>query len=140
MSFDAQNLVRQALEARKHAYAPYSAFTVGAALLCADGTIYHGANLENASYSATICAERTAFFKAAYDGHRDFCAIAIVGGPADEPISDICAPCGMCRQVMREWCDPDTFRIILAADAKHPEEHTLAELLPLSFGPSNLGK
>ena len=63
-----------------------------------------------------------------------------MGGPADEPISDICAPCGMCRQVMREWCDPNTFRIILAADAKHPEEHTLAELLPLSFGPSSLGK
>ena len=140
MEIDNISLVKQAIEARKRAYTPYSHFAVGAALLCADGTVYGGANLENAAYTPSNCAERTAFFRAVFDGHRDFKAIAIVGGPEGEPILSICAPCGVCRQVMMEWCDPATFQIILAADAEHPQVHTLAEMLPAGFGPSDLGK
>lgn len=133
-------LVQAAIEAREHAYTPYSNFAVGAALLCADGTVYGGCNIENAAYSPGNCAERTAIFRAVFDGHRDFAAIAVVGGPAGQPISELCAPCGVCRQVMREFCDPATFRIILAADPTQPVSRTLAEMLPLGFGPENLGK
>lgn len=133
-------LVQAAIEAREHAYAPYSNFAVGAALLCADGTVYGGCNIENAAYSPGTCAERTAIFRAVFDGQRDFTAIAVVGGPAGRPISELCAPCGVCRQVMREFCDPATFRIILAADPVQPISRTLAEMLPLGFGPENLGK
>ena len=131
-------LVRAAIEARERAYTPYSHFAVGAALLCADGTVYQGCNIENAAYTPSNCAERTAFFRAVFDGHRDFSAIAVVGGPAGKPIAETCAPCGVCRQVMMEFCDPATFRVILAADAEHPHSHTLAEILPLGFGPADL--
>ena len=132
-------LVAAAIEAREHSYSPYSHFAVGAALLCSDGTVYRGCNMENAAYSPGICAERTAIYKAVFDGQRDFAAIAIVGGPAGRPISELCAPCGVCRQVMREFCDPASFRIILAQSPNACKVHTLEELLPLSFGPNNLG-
>ena len=126
-------LIRKALEAREKAYAPYSRFMVGAALLCADGTVYTGCNVENASYPAGNCAERTAIFKAVSEGRTDFTAICITGGP-EGPCRDYCAPCGICRQVMAEFCDPESFRIILAKDAENCRTYTLAELLPLSFG------
>lgn len=131
-----QALAQQALEARKGAYCPYSHFAVGAALLCADGTVYSGCNIENAGYSATNCAERTAFFKAVSEGKRDFTAIAVAGGGAGKPPEFFCSPCGVCRQVMREFCGPD-FKIVLT-DGKNLKLHTLGELLPCSFGPDNL--
>lgn len=133
-------LVRTAIAARENAYAPYSHFAVGAALLCADGTVYGGCNIENAAYSPGNCAERTAIFRAVFDGHRDFAAIAVVGGPQGQPISELCAPCGVCRQVMREFCDPATFRILMGTSDTEFIESTLEELLPYSFGPENLGK
>ncbi|AEB06633.1 cytidine deaminase [Coriobacterium glomerans PW2] len=131
-------LVRAAIEARSQAYVPYSRFSVGAALKCADGAVYCGCNIENAAYSPSCCAERTAIFRAIFDGRREFSAIAVVGGPADEPISRLCAPCGVCRQVMMEFCDPKTFRIVLAAQADAPQSHLLEELLQLGFGPLDL--
>ena len=106
-------LIREAISARRQAYAPYSHFCVGAALLTAAGKIYSGCNIENAAYTPTNCAERTAFFKAVSEGERDFAAIAIVGGKAGEALAPT-APCGVCRQVMREFCAPEKFRIILA--------------------------
>lgn len=133
-------LVRAAITARENAYAPYSHFAVGAALLCADGTVYGGCNIENAAYSPGNCAERTAIFRAVFDGHRDFAAIAVVGGPQGQPTSELCAPCGVCRQVMREFCDPATFRILMGTSGTEYIESTLEELLPYSFGPENLGK
>lgn len=133
-------LVRAAITARENAYAPYSHFAVGAALLCADGTVYGGCNIENAAYSPGNCAERTAIFRAVFDGHRDFAAIAVVGGPQGQPISELCAPCGVCRQVMREFCDSATFRILMGTSDTEYIESTLEELLPYSFGPENLGK
>ena len=132
-------LVAQAIEARARAYTPYSHFAVGAALLCADGSVYQGCNIENAAYTPSNCAERTAFFRAVFDGHRDFAAIAVVGGPEGRPISELCAPCGVCRQVMMEFCDPKTFRIVLAASPEKPFDRTLEQILPLGFGPDNLG-
>lgn len=133
-----QELVAVAIESRERAYVPYSHFAVGAALLCADGTVYGGCNIENAAYSPGNCAERTAFFRAVFDGHRDFEAIAIVGGPEGKPIENLCAPCGMCRQVMMEFCQPQSFRIILADAPDRPQSFTLEELLPLGFGPQDL--
>ena len=132
-----EELINKAREAMNLSYAPYSHFTVGAALLCEDGSIYQGGNIENASYGASNCAERTAFFKAVSEGKRHFTAIAICGGP-DKNDTDFCPPCGICRQVMREFCGSD-FRIILAADhGKQIKEYTLSQLLPESFGPDNL--
>ena len=130
-------LIKQALEARELSYAPYSKFHVGAALLAENGTVYTGCNIENAAYTPTNCAERTAFFKAVSEGVRDFKAIAIVGGAAEQPL-DFCAPCGVCRQVMMEFCDPDTFKIILAKSPEEYKVYTLWELLPEGFGPGNL--
>ena len=118
-------------------YSPYSHFAVGAALLCGDGSVYTGCNVENAAYGPSICAERTAFVKAVSEGHRDFAAIAILGGP-DGAVKDYCPPCGVCRQVMAEFCDPETFVVILAADEDHYSEHTLSELLPQAFVPARL--
>ena len=131
-------LIKEALEARKMAYTPYSHFNVGAALLTKDGRVYRGCNIENASYTPSNCAERTAFFKAVSDGIMDFSAIAIVGGPAKTGRLSICSPCGVCRQVMMEFCDPKTFQIILAVDKERYEIYTLEELMPLGFGPLNL--
>ena len=125
-----EKLCELAREAMTHAYVPYSGYQVGAALLCADGTVYQGCNIENASYTPTICAERTAFFKAVYDGHRDFSAIAVCGGK-NGVITDIFPPCGVCRQVMREFCEDD-FTLYLV-DAQGFETVTLAQILPYSF-------
>ncbi len=130
-------LVNLAIEAREHAYTPYSNFAVGAALLTKDGKVYQGCNIENAAYTPTNCAERTAFFKAVYDGERDFAAIAVVGGKAGEPISELCAPCGVCRQVMREFCEDD-FKIYLSAGNGVICEKTLTDLLPLGFSGKDL--
>lgn len=129
-------LVNQALEARKHSYSPYSDFMVGAALLAADGTVYTGCNIENAAYAPTNCAERTAFFKAVSEGVHSFQAIAIVGGPREGNLQ-YCAPCGVCRQVMMEFCAPD-FEIFLGKTEEDYIRYTLEELLPEGFGPSNL--
>lgn len=128
---DREKLIALAMDAMERAYAPYSGFHVGAALLCADGSVYTGCNVENASYGATNCAERTAFFTAVAQGHRDFTAIAICGGK-DGVISGLCPPCGICRQVMAEFCD-DGFQIHLAGPNGTSETHTLAQLLPGKF-------
>lgn len=130
-------LIQAAFAELLHAYVPYSHFHVAAALLCEDGTIVTGVNIENASYPATNCAERTAIFKAVSEGKRNFRAIAICGG-RDGVVTDFCAPCGICRQVMREFCDPETFVILLPKSETEYLELTLKELLPLSFGPENL--
>ena len=136
-NFDPKELIREALSAMKRAYTPYSHFQVGAALLTKDGKIYQGCNIENAAYGPTNCAERTAFFRAVFEGERDFEAICVVGGMDGIPTS-YAAPCGVCRQVMMEFCNPETFRIIIAMDEEHYSIHTLKELLPLGFGPDNL--
>ncbi|MBQ4565941.1 MAG: cytidine deaminase, partial [Oscillospiraceae bacterium] len=106
-------LVNLAIEAREHSYCPYSNFAVGAALMTKDGKIYQGCNIENSAFGPTNCAERTAFFTAVYQGEREFEAIAVVGGKAGQPVSELCAPCGVCRQVMREFCKDD-FKIYLS--------------------------
>ena len=116
------------------AYIPYSHFPVGAALECSDGTVFTGCNIENGSFGPTICAERTAVAKAVSEGHRDFVRIVIAGRSRE-----LCVPCGVCRQVMREFCNPDSFCIILAKSAEEYREYTLAQLLPESFGPDHLG-
>jgi len=134
MTYEA--LMDMAKEAMTRAYTPYSRFQVGAALLCADGTVYCGCNVENAAYTPTNCAERTAFFKAVYDGHRDFTAIAVCGGPNGQ-IRGICPPCGVCRQVMREFCKEDFVICTVGTDGV-VHTQTLAQLLPDSFGPENL--
>ena len=125
-----EELCKLAIEAMAHAYAPYSGFKVGAALLCADGSVYQGCNIENAAYSPTNCAERTAFFKAVYDGHRDFTAIAVCGGK-DGVITGAFPPCGVCRQVMREFCGDDF--LIYLVNEKGFETVTLSNLLPFGF-------
>ena len=128
---DPKELMDRAREAMKHSYSPYSGYRVGAALLCRDGTVYEGCNIENASYSPTICAERTAFFKAVYDGHRDFAAIAVCGGK-DGVITGFFPPCGVCRQVMGEFCGPD-FIIYMAGPGNSFQKASLSELLPFGF-------
>ncbi len=130
-------LIRSAIEQLQFSYTPYSGFKVGAALLSEDGKIYTGCNIENAAYTPTNCAERTAFFKAVSEGVRKFKAICVVGGK-DGRLTEYAAPCGVCRQVMMEFCDPDTFQIILATGTEQYESFTLKELLPLGFGPANL--
>ena len=158
---EVRELIHLALKAREHAYIPYSGFAVGAALECGSGEVYQGCNIENAAHTPACCAERTAFFKAVYDGQRDFTRIAIVGGqaldeesartiadPAEEQNSGealrmkapsaLCAPCGVCRQVMMEFCDPKTFEVILASSEENYKSYTLEELLPLGFGPASL--
>ena len=133
-----EELVELAMDARRLAYAPYSKFKVGAALLGSNGIIYMGCNVENSSYSATNCAERTAIFSAVAEGQTEFEAIAIVGGHEDAAELELCAPCGVCRQVMREFCNPKTFEVILARNSVDYKVFTLEELLPMSFGPENL--
>jgi cytidine deaminase len=124
-------LIREAIEAMGAAYSPYSGYKVGAALLCADGTVYRGCNIENASYTPTVCAERTAIFKAVSEGKRKFTAIAICGGK-DGVITGLFPPCGVCRQVMAEFCPAD-FPIYLAGANGTWEMKTLAQMLPLGF-------
>ena len=132
-----EKLIDTAIEQLKFSYTPYSNFKVGAALLTKSGKIYTGCNIENASCTPTNCAERTAFFKAVSEGVRDFQAICIVGGK-DGKLTEYTAPCGVCRQVMMEFCNPKTFQIILAVDKERYEIYTLEELMPLGFGPLNL--
>lgn len=127
-----EQLASLAKDAMEKAYSPYSDYKVGAALLCKDGSVYTGCNVENASFSATNCAERTAFFKAVSEGKREFSAIAICGGK-DGVIEGRFPPCGVCRQVMREFCEDD-FAIHLLTE-KGVETYTLRELLPVSFAP-----
>lgn len=138
MKAQIKELVRAAIEARRKSYSPYSHYQVGAALLTADGKIITGCNVENAAYGPSNCAERTAFFKAVSEGIRDFSAIAIVGSPEGEDLSQFAYPCGVCRQVMREFCEPSQFQIIVAKSEEDYRVMTLAELLPESFGPANL--
>ena len=128
-------LMKLAVEAREMAYAPYSKFRVGAALLAKSGKVYKGCNVENAAYAPTNCAERTALFKAVSEGEREFTAIAIVGG-MDETIADFCAPCGVCRQVLAEFCDKD-FRLVLG-NPDNVKAYTFEEILPFAFGKSDL--
>ena len=145
-------LIKEALRARTMAYTPYSHHKVGAALLCADGNVVKGCNIENAGYTPSNCAERTAIFKAVSEGATNFTKIAIVGGMDNQNTLDICAPCGVCRQVLREFVDPKKFIVLLARvegalDVETVTENnvsikpmTLEELLPLGFGPENLIK
>ncbi len=128
-----EGLIEQAESARKKAYAPYSGFCVGAALLAASGRIYTGCNVENAAFSPSVCAERTAFVKAVSEGERDFEAIAIVGGNCTETPDSVCPPCGVCRQVMAEFCDPESF-VVCLKDGADIKTCLLKELLPMSFG------
>ena len=132
-----KEIVAKALEMVGKAYAPYSHFQVGAAVLAASGRLYGGANVENASSGATICAERSAIIAAVNAGERKLTAIAVCGGK-DGKVTDYCPPCGICRQVMREFCNPRTFRVIIAKSAREFREATLDKLLPASFGPETL--
>lgn len=132
-----QHMIRMAIAQLQYSYSPYSGFKVGAALLAKDGSIYTGCNIENASYTPTNCAERTAFFKAVSEGTKEFDAICVVGGK-NGVLTDYAAPCGVCRQVMMEFCNPETFQIILATSEEQYEVFTLKELLPLGFGSHNL--
>lgn len=134
-----QELILEAKKAREKSYSPYSHFRVGAALLTKSGKLYHGCNIENASYSPTNCAERTAFFKAISEGEREFEKIAIVGGLEGTEADELCAPCGVCRQVMMEFCKPEEFKVILADGKDKCIELTLKELVPYGFSPENLG-
>lgn len=134
-------LINEALKARKNAYTPYSNFNVGAALLTFDDKIYSGFNIENAAYSVCNCAERTALFRAVFDGYREFKAIAVVGAKSDEKgefLSEYAPPCGMCRQALREFCNPNEFKVILAKSEDEFKIFTLSNLLPESFGPEHL--
>ena len=130
-----KELLALAAKARERSYSPYSGFRVGAALLAASGKVYLGCNIENAAYAPTNCAERTAFFKAISEGEREFVSVAVVG--VKNGISEPAYPCGVCRQVMAEFCDPDSF-LIYVADGEGYRTHTLSELLKFCFTPSSL--
>lgn len=136
-----ENLIKEmialAMEQLKFSYAPYSGYKVGAVLLTKEGKFYTGCNIENAAFTPTNCAERTAFFKAISEGEKNFSAICIVGGK-DGRVEEYASPCGVCRQVMMEFCNPDTFQIILAISKEQYEIFSLKELLPKGFGPGNL--
>ena len=127
-----KQLIHFALDARRRAYTPYSHFKVGAALLTSDNKVFKGCNIENAAFGSTNCAERTAIFKAVSEGFRDFKAIAIVGGPEDSEPTELCPPCGACRQVMAEFCNED-FLVILAYDEDNYEVYNLDQVIPLIF-------
>lgn len=132
-----EELIRIAIESRNKSYSPYSNFQVGAALLTSDEEVYTGCNIENASYTPTICAERTAIFKAISEGKHDYKKIAIVGSPKGE-IVQYAFPCGVCRQVMMEFTDPETFEVIVAVSEKDFKKYKLSDLLPEGFGPKDL--
>lgn len=132
-----RELIRTALNMRNNSYCPYSEFSVGAALLTGGGKIYGGCNIENAAYPDTICAERTAIFKAVSEGEREMRAIAVTGGKGEMP-DGYSVPCGSCRQVMGEFCDPDSFLIIVARSTEDYRVYTLEEMLPFSFGITDL--
>lgn len=129
-------LLAIAEKAREHSYCPYSGFSVGAALLSEEGQVFTGCNIENAAYGPSNCAERTAFFKAVSEGVTQFRAIAIIGGKKGEK-GAFCAPCGVCRQVMAEFCRTDAFDVVLGTPESF-QVYKLGQLLPESFGPSNL--
>ncbi len=138
----AEMLAEKALKARESSYCPYSGFAVGAALLAADGRVYTGCNIENAAFGPSVCAERVAVFKAVSEGVRGFKALAVAGGPAGKPASSLCTPCGVCRQVLTEFCAP-SFPVVCAfTDEEGAKTEwrimSLGELLPESFGPGNL--
>lgn len=133
-----KNLISKALEMRAFSYVPYSSYAVGAALLTESGKVYTGCNIENAAYTPTVCAERTAFFKAVSEGEKKFTAIAICGGPEGKNPVSFAPPCGVCRQVMREFCSPEDFNIILAKNKDNYKVFKLKELLPEGFGPEFL--
>lgn len=137
-----KELIKEAFVARRSSYAPYSHFNVGAALITSKGKIYKGCNIENVAHTSTCCAERTAFFKAISEDENDFKAIAIVGASEDTPEDefDYCAPCGVCRQVMAEFCDLDEFEVILAKNEEEFDVYSINEILPLSFTNKNLDK
>jgi len=135
---DFSSLMQGALEARRASYAPYSGFAVGAALLCADGSVYTGCNVENAAFSPSVCAERVAVYRAVADGKRDFAAIAIAGGRAGEQPARHCPPCGVCRQVLMEFCAPDSFIVALGTSGDDVKTYLLRELMPVSFSKSGL--
>ena len=130
-------MIDLAIRQMEFSYVPYSHFRVGAALLAKNGVIYTGCNIENAAFSPTNCAERTAFFKAVSEGVREFEAICVVGGK-DGVLTEYASPCGVCRQVMMEFCDPDSFQIIVAVSREEYKIYTLREMLPMGFGPDNL--
>lgn len=132
-----RELMKLAIEAREYSYSPYSNYRVGAALLTQTGKIYQGCNVENAAFSPGICAERTAFAKAVSEGETKFQAIAIIGGKADGAL-ETAPPCGVCRQVMMEFCNPKKFEIVLGNSEENYRVYTLEELLPQGFGPGNL--
>ena len=125
-------LIKLAMESRGKSYCPYSGFAVGAALQTKEGKIYQGCNIENAAFTPTNCAERTAFFKAVSEGEKEFCRIAIVGGKKDG-VLELTSPCGVCLQVMQEFCDPDAFEVILATAEEKYEILKLRQLLPYGF-------
>ena len=127
-----KTLIKLAMEAREKSYCPYSGFAVGAALQTKEGKIYLGCNIENAAFTPTNCAERTAFFKAVSEGEQEFCRIAIVGGKKDGALK-LTSPCGVCLQVMQEFCDPDVFEVILATAEEKYEILKLRQLLPYGF-------
>lgn len=135
-----KELIKIAVAARKNSYSPYSHYQVGAALLATDGQVFPGCNIENAAYTPTNCAERTAFFKAVSVGVRDFTAIAIVGSPEGDEITQSAYPCGVCRQVMMEFCNPEVFQVIVARSLEEYEIRTLKDILPEGFGPANLNQ
>lgn len=131
-------LLEEAIKARAASYSPYSNYMVGAALLGRSGKVYLGCNVENAGYSSTNCAERTAFFKAVSEGEKEFVKIAVVGAKKGEKPYEMCSPCGVCRQVMMEFCEPVDFEVILANGKGSAVCYSLKELLPLGFGPKDL--
>ena len=133
-----KELINEAIEARKMSYAPYSKFKVGAALLCKNGKVFRGCNIENAAYTPCNCAERTAFFKAISEGQKEFKAIAIVGGFDQKTFDEFCTPCGVCRQVMKEFCNDKEFEIYLGKQDGSIKKFKLIELFPMGFGPDNL--
>ena len=132
-----EELIETAIGMTKMSYTPYSNFKVGAALLAKNGQIFKGCNIENAGYTPSNCAERTAFFKAVSEGVKEFEAIAVVGGQ-NGVLTELTAPCGVCRQVMMEFCDPDSFRILMAVSPEEYTVYTLRQLMPEGFGPDNL--
>lgn len=136
----AEELIKSAMEARKKAYAPYSGYRVGAAVLTNELRIYTGCNVENAAYSPGICAERTALYKAVSEGWRKFRAIAVAGGSEEDTLETFAFPCGVCRQVMREFANPEDFLVIVAKNTADYKVYLLSQLLPESFGPENLSR
>ena len=132
-----KDLFMLAKDAIKNSYAPYSQYNVGAVLLCKNGNIYKGCNIENASYSLTICAERTVLFSAIANGEKEFESLCVVGGKKGE-ITDYAMPCGACRQVLAEFCDAD-FKVFVGVNENDIKEYKLSDLLPYSFDKSKLG-